>query len=235
MARIETFAICYNEEKMMPYFLRHYLQYGQVNIFDNYSTDRSTDIALNAGANVFLYDSGDELRDDLYIQIKNKCWKESKADWVIVVDMDEFVYHPCLLNILDHTEFTAFEPRWYEMFSRYFPTTEKQIYDEVVRGYEAWPKLNLWRPSEIKEINYEIGCHICKPAGNVKLNYVESEIKTLHMRHLGKDYIINRNKGYAERMSKLNRDNDWGWHLTQSAKDLSEGFDKEYALTKKVI
>jgi hypothetical protein len=235
MARIETFAICYNEEKIMPYFLRHYLQYGKVTIYDNYSTDKSIDMALDAGARVFQYDSGGELRDDIYIQIKNSCWKDSKADWVCVVDMDEFVYHPCLLNILDNTDYTAFEPRWYEMFSWEFPKTGGQIYDEVTQGYEAWPKLNLWRPSEVKEINYDIGCHLCKPKGNVKLNYVESDIKTLHMRHLGSQYIIERNKNYAARMSQKNRDNGWGWHLTQSEETLKQGFEKEFALIKKVI
>ena len=219
----------------MPYFIRHYLQYGNVVIYDNYSTDHSTEIALDAGATVFQFNSGNKLRDDLHIQIKNECWKDSKANWVCVIDMDEFIYHPDLISILDNTEFTAFEPRWYEMFSRDFPKTEGQIYEEVTEGYEAWPKLNLWRPSQLKEINFEPGCHLCKPVGNVKLNYVESEIKTLHMRHLGPDYIVSRNRDFAKRMSKVNKDNGWGWHLTQSEEEIRKGFEKEFALTKKVI
>jgi glycosyltransferase involved in cell wall biosynthesis len=204
-------------------------------IYDNYSTDNSVDICLNSGADVIQYDSGGELRDDIYIQIKNAVWKHSAADWVIVVDCDEFVYHPDLVSVLENSDYTAFEPRWYEMFSQEFPATDGQIYDEVNMGYEAWPKLNLWRPSEVTEINYEIGCHLCQPKGNVKLNYVESDIKTLHMRHLGKQYIIDRNGTYAKRMSEKNRENQWGWHLMQSMEQLSEGFDKEFALTKKII
>lgn len=233
--RIDTYAICYNEEKILPYFLRHYQRYGNVMIYDNYSTDNSVEICLQAGVRVSQYDSGGELRDDLYIQIKNNCWKGSTADWVIIVDCDEFVYHPDLMTYLENSEFTAFEPTWYEMFTEIFPQTSAQIYEVVRRGYEAWPKLNLFKPSEIEEIDYEIGCHLCHPKGNVKLNYVESPIKTLHMRHLGKQYIIDRNKSYAARMSKVNRDNKWGWHLMQSEQDLSEGFEKEFALTKEVI
>ncbi len=233
--RIDTYAICYNEEKILPYFLRHYLQYGDVYLFDNLSTDHSVRIATQAGAKVETYDSGGELRDDLYIKIKNNCWKGSDADWVIVVDADEFVYCPDLLNILKDTQYTAFEPIWYEMFSQEFPTTEGQIYDEVKMGYEAWPKLNLFRPQEIKELNYEIGCHLVHPEGNINLNYADSPIKTLHMRHLGKQYIIDRNAGYAKRMSEINKKNGWGWHLTQTAEQISIGFDKEFAITRKVI
>jgi len=232
--KIDTYTICYNEAKILPYFLKHYLQYGDVFIFDNYSTDGSVDIAQKAGAKVTSYDSGNELRDDIYIQIKNNCWKGSAADWVIIVDCDEFVYHADLPGILKDTEFTAFEPTWYEMFSEEFPVTDGQIYDVIKRGYEAWPKLNLFRPSELTEINYEIGCHIAHPTGNVNLNYAASEIKTLHMRHLGKQYIIGRNQGYANRMSAENKKNKWGWHLMQSADDLSEGFDKEFKLTREV-
>jgi glycosyltransferase involved in cell wall biosynthesis len=232
---IEIFAICYNEERILPYFLRHYQQFGPVTIFDNYSTDNSVSIALEAGATVIQYDSNGFLNDKIYIQIKNTCWKKSKADWVIVVDCDEFVYHPDLLKILQNSDFTAFTPRWYEMFSEDFPVTSGQIYDEVKQGYEAWPKLNLFRPTELTDINYEIGCHLAHPKGNVNLNYVESGILTLHMRHLGKQYIINRNEMYAKRLSRENIKNGWGWHLTQPADILSEGFDKEFALTKKVI
>ena len=233
--RIDTYAICYNEERIMTYFLRHYLQYGDVYLFDNHSTDNTVKIAQQAGAKVEYYDSGGELRDDIYIKIKNSCWKDSKADWVIVVDADEFVYCPILLDVLKDTKYTAYEPKWYEMFSQEFPTTPGQIYDEVKMGYEAWPKLNLFRPSEVKELKYEVGCHLVHPEGNVKLNYVDSPIRTLHMRHLGKQYIIDRNGIYAKRMSEINKKNGWGWHLTQTAEQISLGFDKEFTITHRVI
>jgi glycosyltransferase involved in cell wall biosynthesis len=233
--RVDTYAICYNEEKILPYFLRHYLQYGYVYLFDNFSTDNSVKLAQQAGAKVEAYDSGGELRDDIYIKIKNNCWKGSTADWVIVVDTDEFVYCPTLLDILKDTKFTAFEPTWFEMFSQDFPTTNGQIYDEVKMGYEAWPKLNIFRPSEVKELNYEIGCHLVHPEGNIILNYAKSPIRTLHMRHLGKQYIIDRNAGYAKRMSELNKKNGWGWHLTQTTEQICVGFDKEFAITRQVI
>ena len=233
--KIEVYAICYNEEKLLPYFLRHYQRFADVIIYDNYSTDHSVEIAQKAGAKIIPYDSGNTLNDLIYIQIKNNCWKGSKADWVIVGDADEFVYCPHLLDILQNTEYTAFEPKWYEMFSVEFPTTEGQIYDEVKLGHEAWPKLNLFRPTEIKEMNYEVGCHLVHPEGNVKLNYADSDIRTLHMRHLGKQYIIDRNGAYARRMSEVNKQNRWGWHLAQTPEQISAGFDEEIKLTSPVI
>jgi glycosyltransferase involved in cell wall biosynthesis len=233
--RIDTHAVCYNEEKILPYFLRHYLQYGKVFLYDNYSTDNSVKIAQEAGATVIPYDSDGKLNDLKYIEIKNNCWKGSDADWVIVGDCDEFVYHKDLAKYLENSTFTAYEPTWYEMFSEEFPTTDGQIYDVVKQGYEAWPKFNLFKPKEFTEINYEIGCHLCKPEGNNILNYAASEIVTLHMRHLGKQYIIDRNGMYAKRLSDVNIQNKWGWHLAQTPEEISEGFDKEFKITRKVI
>ena len=44
---------------------------------------------------VIPYSTGGKINDFKYLEIKNNAWKKSrgKADWVIVVDMDEFLYH----------------------------------------------------------------------------------------------------------------------------------------------
>src|ERR1017187_5857398 len=91
--KIETFTVCYNEAKMLPYFLRHYTQYGSVTVFDNESTDASVNVAKSWGANVFSFNSDKKYREDILTHLRNTCWKESKADWVIIVDVDEFIYH----------------------------------------------------------------------------------------------------------------------------------------------
>jgi len=115
--KIETFAVCYNEEAMIHYFLRHYLQYGSVTIFDNYSTDKTVEIAKKAGAIVFPFDTENEFREDVLTHLRNVCWKESKADWVIVTDVDELAYHKNLQQELSKTKGTVILPRMFNMFS----------------------------------------------------------------------------------------------------------------------
>jgi glycosyltransferase involved in cell wall biosynthesis len=90
---VDLYAICYNEELMLPHFINHYRNMGvkNITIFDNQSTDNSQAIIKQHGCNLEVYDSNNQIRDDLYLQIKNECWKNSKSEWVIVCDIDEFI------------------------------------------------------------------------------------------------------------------------------------------------
>jgi glycosyltransferase involved in cell wall biosynthesis len=234
--KIEVYVICYNEELLLPYFLRHYREFcDRIIVFDNYSTDRSQEICRqDPRVEVIKYDSSDQVRDDIYLQIKNNCWKESLADWVIIGDMDEFVYHPDIKRILGESKATIITPEWFNMYSEKFPITQGQIYEEVVLGIPGGPKTNIFRPSEIEEINYDPGCHIAHPRGNV-IPDKSSGLKTLHMRNLSKEFVISRNAVCSKRMSELNRSMGWGYHYDWPAQEVSRRFDEEILKTKKVI
>lgn len=226
MVKVETYVLVNNEELLMPYFMRHYGQFSKVILLENSSTDRTVEIATSMGAEHWNFDREDEINDQWFMDIKNSCWKNSKADWVIICDVDEFVYHPDLPGFLKNTEYTAFIPRLFNMFHDKFPTTEGQIYDEVKMGKEGGGKLNLFRPSEIKEINYQAGAHQAIPKGNVKLG-LTSDIKTLHMRWLGVDYVVNKHKRAASRLSMLNKNMMWGHHVMTTREDVIATFHNE--------
>lgn len=101
------------------------------------------------------------------------------------------------------------------MYSRNFPTTSGQIYEEVRMGVEQVSpkaKMNIFRPIAIKDMEYYPGCHEAFPQGKVRIN-AESGIKTLHMRNLSKDFIIDRNLRARKRNSEINRANGWGVHV----------------------
>lgn len=235
--KIEVFAICYNEEKLLPYFLRHYSTFcDAITIYDNQSTDSSQKIIdSNPITNLISYDTGNEIRDDIYLEIKNNCWKKSKADWVIICDIDEFVYHTYIRDILAHMDhITAITPEWFNMFSEKFPVTKRQIYTEVNRGMSGGAKLNLFRPGELTEINYGPGCHACHPEGNVMLSQWTG-IKTLHFRYLSKEFVLSRNASYFARLSQQNKDNGWGFHYGFDPKDVTEHFESNLKLSSKVI
>jgi glycosyltransferase involved in cell wall biosynthesis len=223
--KIEIYAVCFNEEKILSYFLRHYSQYGKIIIYDNYSTDNSVKIAEAGGAEIRLFDTRGQFDDMTNLQIKENCWKGSKADWCIVIDLDEFVYHPSLLELLGYTNVTVIEPIYFDMFSDKFPTTQGQIYEEVKCGHEAWPKMNLLKPSEITAMNYIPGCHLAKPEGNVNL-WKTNEIKTLHMKHLGREYTVARSVNSGMRMSAKNRELKLGTHLLRTPEQVGEDFDR---------
>src|SRR5574343_241361 len=168
---VEIYALCHQEAKIIPYFMRHYNQYGKVFLYEGHSTDGSRELAESMGATVINLDTNNEVRDDIFSSVKNNCWKDSKADWVIVCDMDEFIWHPNFIAYLETVPETIVAPRTFEMMAPQFPTTVGQIYDEVKYGFEIRTKFFLFRPQALKEISYGAGCHDALPQGSVFINY----------------------------------------------------------------
>lgn len=224
--KIEVFCLAHQEEKILPYFMKHYTQFADVTLMEGHSTDRTVEIAESYGAKIWKVDSNNEVNDDIWTNLKNNCWKESKADWVIICDADEFVWHPNLPKFLEETDFTILLPRLFNMFSDEFPTTTGQIYDEVKHGKEGGAKMNIFRPSEIEEINYSVGCHYARPVGNVKLG-VTSEVLTLHMRHLSAQYVIDKNAYLFKRLSEVNKSRGWGYHLGSTPEEVRKYMHNE--------
>lgn len=235
MIKIEVFAICYNEEKMLPYFLRYYSQFGDITVYDNMSTDNSIEIMKSHRVNVIPYDTNNQIRDDVYIDIKNNCYKKSDSDWVIVCDIDEFVYHKDLLSIIEKSKSTIIRPTGYEMFSESFPTTDKMIFEEIKTGilYPNSSKMCLFKPQEI-EINFLPGCHNAKPRGNVVIDE-NTNIKLLHYKHLSRDYVIKRYKIYEKRLSNINKQRNWGKHYYQKEAEINAYFDKNMKASINVV
>ena len=213
--KVHVYAICWNEEIILPYFFKHYKQrFSNIKftVYDNFSTDNSRNIIKNNGAELLDYDSNNEIRDDLYIQIKNNCWKNTDADWVIVCDIDEWI--ECSDTLLNQENCTIFKPMGYEMIGNTYNL------DRIKRGfrYKKMDKCVLFKPDEIKEINYNVGCHICNPIGNIIYNV--SPVPLYHMKYFNVFYILKRYRQLVKRLSKTNKDNLWGLTYTKGAKDI---------------
>ena len=231
---IETYILAHQEEKIIGYTMKHYTQFSKVIVFEGHSTDRTVEIAESWGAEVRKVDTNNESNELIFLDIKNNCWKGSKADWVIVCDTDEFVYCPNLIEILETTDSTVFLPRLFNMFSEVFPTTEGQIYDEVKMGKEGGSKMNLFRPDQVEEINYDVGCHVSRPTGNIKLN-LTSPILTLHMRNLSKQYLIEKCAYISGRLSQVNKDNKWGYHVSFPPLKIIQDFNNESTALLQIV
>jgi glycosyltransferase involved in cell wall biosynthesis len=213
---------------MIPYLMRHYGEFAHVIFLESNSTDNTVCLAESLGAEVRQFLMPDELSDQTHVDVKNECWKGSEADWCMVVDADEFVYHPDLINILINTEATIIQPSFHNMFSEKFPKTKGQIYDEVQYGtanggiWESKPI--IFKPKEIQSMNWHPGSHYASPVGNVKFSY-DSGIKILHMRFLSRKYVLDHYYKQAYRMSEDNLKNKWALQYFWDKDEINRIFD----------
>jgi len=227
---IEIYSLCHQEAKIIPYYMRHYNQYGKVFLYEGHSTDGSAELAESLGATIIPLDTENQVRDDIFTDVKNNCWKDSKADWVIVCDMDEFVYHPDLENYLKTIDYlekptTIIVPTTFEMIADFFPTTEGQIYDEVKFGFQIRSKFFMFKPKSLYKMNYGAGSHDAQPEGSVYINR-DSEVKCMHFRHLSIDHVVERNAYLYSRLSDENKRMGWGWHVGLSREKVEAYFNE---------
>ena len=231
---IHLYASCYNGEVILPYFLRHYSQFvDKITIFDNYSTDSSELIAKQYDNVQFeKFDTNNKFNEDVLMSIRNHCWKNSKgnADFVIVCDMDEFLYHPDIhsfVQTLKKLQFTLAKPFGFDMIHESIPKTHDQIYDEIKYGirWSPYDKIIIFDPNKIKAINYGPGSHSCSPEGQIKIYKNDENLKLLHYKNLGLEYLLEKNKLSLKRLSFINKANKWGYQYTFPRKKQCQDFE----------
>lgn len=89
---------------ILPHFLKHYDFVDRIVVYDNQSDDGSLEILKSAAkVEVRSFDTGGEHHEGKMDDIRREVWRESRgqADFVIVCDADEFLYHPDLPALLD--------------------------------------------------------------------------------------------------------------------------------------
>ncbi len=221
---IEVHIIAFNEERMMPYTLRHYTSFAsRIVVHDGGSTDRTHAICAEYEAEVKNFPT-DGVNDKLFKELKETCWKGTAADWVICVDADELVYFPGgvfdTLSAYDKAGLPVATPRGYEMFSDNLPVSDRQIYDEVKMGApdpEWYSKKVLFSPARLRSIEFSAGAHetwyIDHDGKKVSVSRTPSEpaFLFLHFHHLGTlEEMAARYRRQQSRHSKTNIANKWG-------------------------
>lgn len=211
--KIVLITLCKNEQFILPFFLRHYEKFvDEIHIHDNQSTDGSIEIIkLHPKCIFYSYDTGGTMCDIVHTEIKNNFYKRLEADWFIIVDIDEFVYHPDIRQVLQdylNNGITIPQIKGYGMVSDKLPINDgTQIYDQIKEGmpYSNYDKKAIFYQSV--DINYESGCHRCRPYGRV-IYSKDCVIKLLHFKMLSKEYVVERSKKIV--LSSMNVRKKWG-------------------------
>ncbi len=239
--KIHLFTICWNEELLLPHFLSYYSNICEkIVVYDNFSSDNSVAICnMFAKVEVRQYYTNETIRDDKYIQIKNECWKQSrgKADWVIICDIDEFIYKPNLKEELLKSRklYTILRCKGYNMVSQILPKEETKLLDEIKEGVRSvsFDKCIVFNPDLIEEINYDIGAHTCMPIGIVKFS--EYDFLLLHYKFLNLNYILSRYKLLAARLSYFNKKHKYSYHYTFNSYKIKREFNKLISNKSKIF
>lgn len=225
---LTIYTITYNEEFILPHFIKWYrdrFKDCKIVFYDNESTDRTQQIALEQGCEVIPYHTGNTLSDSKYLDIKNNVWKDAETDWVIVCDADEFLeIRPEDLN----TNQTLFKSKGFNMCN---VNGLKEI-GNIRNGIEAhqYDKVICFNKKYIKEINYTAGCHGCNPIGDII--YSVKNPRLFHMKFIDEDLLVEKYKLYASRLSEENKRNMWGYHYQEQEQTIRESFKNHLQLAK---
>lgn len=242
--KIHLYALCFNDERMLPYFFRHYDSIvDRYFIFDNNSKDESVKI-LRKNPKVVLnslkINGSSFVLSALFLY--NQIWKASRgnADWVIVCNIDEILYHKFdLRNYLVKCQSsgeTIIAPVGYEMVSNFFPKDNHPLTEQIRNGVRdrKFDKPQLFKPDSIQEINFAPGRHTAKPQGTIQYPS-EPEVKLLHYKHIGKDYFLNRQSELAAGLRNYDLVKKFGIQYLWDEDRKVENFDRLLASCTKVI
>ncbi len=231
------YTACWNEEPIIPFFLRHYEPLvDRIIVYDDHSTDRSVEL-LRASSKVevrpFIREPGSFL--DAHVSFFETIWHESRgrADWVCLVDLDEFLFHPDWHNYLAAQEqagVTMIQALGYDMVSENFPRPGVALATTLTRGQRDLhlDKTFLFAPDAIEQINYCVGRHRCSPVGRAVLPQ-HYRMQLRHYKNLGLDYLLARSHALATRLTNEDRERGWSTHYLRDDDSIRAHFRDQLA------
>ena len=238
---VHLHASCWNEERMLPFFFRHYDALAdRYFIYDNQSTDRSISI-LSSHPKVtvlpFVLD-GESLVESSITQM-NQVWKQSRgqADWVGVCNIDELFWHIDILWYLRQCRrrgITFLGSIGYQMVSERFPDFGENLPKSYRFGVRdrGFDKPSFFNPDAIEASGFSAGRHRYDPTGHVKRAEVD-EILLLHYKYIGFDYVLKRHAELNSRRRALDVKRRYGHHYGPAQTE--EAFKKLFAAGNEVV
>lgn len=194
--------MCYNEEVLLPHTLQHYknkFPNARFVLVDNYSTDRSHDIAKENGMEIRYFNTNNAQCESTTVHIKNTIWNDTD-EWIIMCDMDEWLeISEEELMKEDENGTTIITTNGINMVgdSKTIDLSDVVLSD-MDKGLwdEAFSKRILFKRPDVT-INYSWGAHTCFPTGNIK--YSEKKYMLKHFNYLGEEYLVNKHHNHYSR------------------------------------
>jgi hypothetical protein len=189
---------------------------------------------------IIKFDTNNTFDVESNTKIKNNAWKKSigKADWVIVCDLDEFLYFDGqILDYLKKTKNSIFKLTGCDMYSKHFPNDEELLINQIKWGVysEPYNKAILFNPYKIVKINYSQGAHTENPCGIVRFNNEAGTLKLLHYKNLSFEYVMNRTHIYRKRYSPSGVKKGYGIHYRYDDEKIKADFDASLKKSIKII
>jgi glycosyltransferase involved in cell wall biosynthesis len=166
--KVEIFVPAYNGMHILPLFLDHYQERFpgcRINIYNDNSTDETGDYCRSRGCNVVDYVS-DEPKTISVTHLRNNCWKESEAEWIIVVDQDELIN----ISLADLDAIENFDVIKFKGYNMVVQEGQNGPREFTHGKLHPWYCKSLMFRKSVGEINYTLGAHTVKPEGDVRIN-----------------------------------------------------------------
>ncbi len=239
---IDLYSACWNEERIVPFFLRHYEPLvDRIVIYDDGSTDRSVEL-LRASSKVEIrpFRRAAESYLDAHLALFETCWHESRgrADWVCLVDLDEFLFQPdwdLYLAAQKDAGVTTIKTVGYDMVSEAFPPADADLVTILTRGQREhhMDKTALFAPDAIEQINHSVGRHLCSPVGRL-VPLPKHGIQLRHFKNLGLDYVLARTHALATRLTGDDLVRGWSAHYLRDNDSIRAQFEKQLSQAEPV-
>ncbi len=236
MPRVDLYTRCWNDAHMLGFFFRHYDPLVQrYVVFDDGSTDGSLAL-LRSHPRVELRVMPAPSDPASYVAsavaLFEQCWKESRgrADWVILTDIDEHLYHPHLGDYLAHCArhgVSVVPALGYQMLADDFPPASSLLTETCPMGapFPSMSKLSIFSPDKIEKIAFAPGRHRATLWGQV-VAPARDEVLLLHYKYLGFDNTLRRYRQYNARRKPRDIAMDWGSQYAWSPAELRAAWNE---------
>jgi glycosyltransferase involved in cell wall biosynthesis len=205
---VYLFLPCYNESHIIRNTIEHYrknIPSIKITILDNNSSDSSVEIAQSLDCKIVSIDSENIMNEFILTNMRNDVWKNIEDGWVIMCDMDEWLYVSYDDLVYEKEQGTTIlSTLGYTMVGESQKDDVSDInISSINRGFpckDATKNICFLRP-HIEEMNYAYGAHSCNPQGIVK--YSEKKYSMNHYEPLGLPFLLKKYENRKKRSEKV--------------------------------